>query len=419
MTKKLPRTAVWLMGFLIFLSVFRDLLANGRPLYCRIAGESYFPGLRTVFVSEDEPYDAPALRKLQNIPNQLEVWKDPSNFDTAPIYAPIPFSPGEYSTQKVCAYVRPGGGHEGLDKRFVHWLGTDSDGRDVAATVVSGARIAMLTGTLAMAIALILGLNLGMIAGFFGDDRLKLNALKMLFYALALPVALFYGLIARSYVIATATSSLEWAKSIAIVVFIMWMSGKLTWFFRNHTFSSKTIVFPADLLIMRLAEVFSSIPRLIVVIVLAVALQGITKDSIWLMIALIGAFGWTSVARLVRAELLKVRTTDYIAAARGLGFTEARVLLRHALPNTLRPIYIVFALGAANAVLLEASLSFLGYGGISFIGVSWGSLFINENSNTNPLETWWVSLFPGLMIFITVLSLNLIGEALSDRERTT
>jgi peptide/nickel transport system permease protein len=133
------------------------------------------------------------------------------------------------------------------------------------------------------------------------------------------------------------------------------------------------------------------------------------------MSALIGAFGWTGVAKYVRAELLKVRALDYITAARGLGLSEWRVLWKHALPNTLRPIYISVAFGVGNAVLLEAYLSFLGFGGSSFKGVSWGSLFLNGNSTANPIETWWVTFFPGLMIFLTVLSLNRIGEALSDR----
>ena len=133
------------------------------------------------------------------------------------------------------------------------------------------------------------------------------------------------------------------------------------------------------------------------------------------MIGLIGALGWTGVAKLVRAELLRVRALEYVSAARGLGLSEWQVLVRHALPNTLRPIYIALSFGAASAILLEAYLSLLGFGGQSFRGISWGSLFINENSSADPLETWWVTLFPGLMIFLTVLSLNRIGEALSER----
>ena len=168
------------------------------------------------------------------------------------------------------------------------------------------------------------------------------------------------------------------------------------------------------MLVMRTAEVFSSIPRLIVLVVLAVAIRGLSDGSVWLMTALIGVFSWTGVAKFVRAELLRVRALDYVTAARGLGLSPLRVLIRHALPNAMRPVYIAFAFGAASAVLLEAYLSFLGFGGAAFRGVSWGSLFINENSAANPLDTWWVTIFPGLMIFLTVSALNAIGEALGE-----
>lgn len=415
MTKKLPRTALWLMGFLLFLSVFRDVLANGRPLYCRIGGHSYWPGLRSVFVAENDPYEAEALHKLQGRPNQFEVWKDPANFDAPPVYAPIPFSAGERSTLTVNAFARPGANHNGLGARFVHWLGTDSDGRDVAATVVSGARIALMSGALAMLVALSIGLSLGMIAGFFGDDRLKVGVVQLVLLLFGILIAWFYGFTARAYTLTVHGSTLEFWKSIGIFLLILLVFNRVGRGLQRFSGFSKRIFFPADLVVMRIAEVFASIPRLILVIVMAVALQGLTKESIWLMIALIGAFGWTGVAKYVRAELLKVRALDYITAARGLGLSEWRVLWKHALPNTLRPIYISVAFGAGSAVLLESYLSFLGYGGSSFKGISWGSLFLNENSSANPIETWWVTFFPGLMIFITVLSLNRIGEALSDR----
>jgi peptide/nickel transport system permease protein len=195
----------------------------------------------------------------------------------------------------------------------------------------------------------------------------------------------------------------------------MFVFNRLGWGLRRVPYLSKRFSFPVDTLVMRMAEVFSSIPRLVLIIVMAVAMRGFTQATIWVMIALIGGFGWTGVAKLVRAELLRVRTLDYILAARGLGMSEWRVLLRHALPNTLRAVFITVSFGAAGAVLLESYLSFLGFGGQAFRGISWGSLFFNENSTANPLDTWWVTLFPGTMIFITVLSLNRVGEFLSDR----
>jgi peptide/nickel transport system permease protein len=137
-------------------------------------------------------------------------------------------------------------------------------------------------------------------------------------------------------------------------------------------------------------------------------------QSIWLMIALIGAMSWTSVARFVRAELLRIRELDYISAARGLGFPEMRVLWRHALPNALRSTMIIFAIGVGEAILLEAALSFLGFGGEDLRGKSWGSLF--SGARSNPMA-WWVTMPPGVAICITVLALNSIGEALSNKRK--
>ena len=134
----------------------------------------------------------------------------------------------------------------------------------------------------------------------------------------------------------------------------------------------------------------------------------------WVMIALIGVISWTGTARFIRADLLRVRELDYVTAARGLGFSEARILLRHALPNALRSTMIVFAFGVASAVILEASLSFLGFGGYTF-NTSWGTLL---NSARAYPTAWWVALPPGLAICITVLALNAIGDRLSARKES-
>lgn len=415
MTKKIPKTALWLLGFLLFLSVFRDVLANGRPLYCRIGGHSYWPGLRTVLVPELDFYSDSVLLRLQQQVNAYDVWKNPANFDEPPVYAPIPFSPGEHSSLHVGGLARPGTVHQGLNSRFVHWLGTDAEGRDIAATLVAGARTAMLTGALAMGVALSIGLGLGLIAGFFADERLFIRRGVLLSLLLGFPLAWFWGISVRQYTLSQSSSAEDMLISVSIFVGVLAAFAVIGRFLSKMRPFSAKIWIPADLLVMRLAEIFSSIPRLILVVVLTVALRSMFSQSIWLMIALIGAFSWMGVARLTRAELLRIRTLDYMSAARGLGLPDWRIMLRHALPNAIRPVYVAFAFGTANAILLEAYLSFLGFGGRSARGTSWGSLFYNESGASNPLESWWVTLFPGLMIFITVFSLNRIGEAFSDR----
>jgi len=405
--------SLWFLGFLLFLAVFRDVIANGRPLYCRIGGETYWPGLRTVFVDPNARFDSPALNALAE-KSQFEAWKDFSNYDEPPVFAPIPFSPGEFSTRHISGLLPPGTVQPGLAPRFQHWLGTDSDGRDVAATLVSGARVALLTGGMAMGMALLIGLTLGTVAGYFGDERLRVRRGRLWLTLLGIPVAFFCAFILRQYELSVAESSTVWWESLSVFLGIVLIFNVLGWMLSHLPFFSKPIVLPADLAIMRMAEVINALPRMIVIISLSVLMQR-QNDSIWLLIALIGVMAWTGVARFVRAELLRVRELDFVTAARGLGLPNWRILFRHALPNALRPLMVALAFGVAGAVLLEASLSFLGFGGAGLKGVSWGSLLARENAQTNPVKSWWVMMPPGLLICFTVLAFNALGEKMSEK----
>ncbi len=407
------KASLWFLGFLLFLAVFRDVIANGRPLYCRIGGEAYWPGLRAVFVNPKVRFGQPALDAFAD-KSQYESWKDFSNYDEPPVFAPIPFSAGEISTRQLSGLLAPGTVQPGLAPRFKHWLGTDSDGRDIAATLVSGARIALLTGAMAMGMALLIGLTLGTVAGYFGDERLRVSRGRLWLTLGSLPVAYFCAFILRQYELSVAETATVWWESLGVFLGIILGFNLLGGFLSRWAFFSKPIVVPADLAIMRMAEVFAALPRMIVIISLSVLMQR-QNDSIWLLIALIGVMSWTGMARFVRAELLKVRELDFVTAARGLGLPNWRILLRHALPNAIRPLLVVLALGVASAVLLEASLSFLGFGGEGLKGVSWGSLLARDNAQTNPVKSWWVMLPPGLIICFTVLAFNALGEELSDK----
>lgn len=407
-TKKL-RPALWILGCLLFLALARDFLANGRPLFCRIGQETYWPGLRTLWRDPGEPF----ADKLLDSIRINGLWKT-FPYQSA-VFAPIPFSPGEIAKPAFLpgtTPARPATIHPQLDARFRHWLGTDDRGRDVAAGLVAGARIAMQTGVTAMAMALSIGLLLGALAGFWGDDKLRLRRGRLWLTLLGLLPAWFHAFMARQYELDTGGWS-EWVKSIGIFFMIALFFNGLGWILSRIPYFGKMITVPADLIIMRLSEIFNSIPKLIFIFVV-VALLPKESQSVWVLIALIGAMSWTGVARFVRADLLRVRELDYVTAARGLGFSELRILLRHALPNALRSTMIAFAFGVAGAVLLESSLSFLGFGGEGFQGKSWGSLL---NSARVYPTAWWVALPPGLAICLTVLAMNAVGEALSENKK--
>lgn len=163
----------------------------------------------------------------------------------------------------------------------------------------------------------------------------------------------------------------------------------------------------ADTLLMRAVDLMLSIPTFF----LLLAVIAIVEPSIWNIMVVIGATSWMGVARLVRGEFLVLREADYVVAARAAGGSDARLILRHILPNALSPVYVAAILGIAGAILVESSLSFLGLG-VQPPTPSWGSILTAGKDNIE--IAWWLSLFPGLAILVTVLGYNLLGEGLRD-----
>ena len=125
----------------------------------------------------------------------------------------------------------------------------------------------------------------------------------------------------------------------------------------------------------------------------------------------IGFTGWTGIARLVRGEVLKQREQDYVTAAKALGAKWPRIILRHILPNTLAPVFVSATFGIASAILIESSLSFLGFG-VQPPTPSWGDILSQSKDFID--IAWWLTLFPGIAIFLTIISYNLVGEGLRD-----
>lgn len=214
-----------------------------------------------------------------------------------------------------------------------HWLGVDENGRDVLSRLIYGTRISLTVGLISVGVALVVGVPLGLISGYFG----------------------------------------RWTDSV----------------------------------IMRLMDAILAFPSLILALAIVVILgQGITQ----LMLAI----GITSIpvyARLVRGQVLSLKTRDYVSAALSMGANTPRILLRHILPNTTAPIIVQGSLGIAFAILSEAGLSFLGLG-VKPPTPAWGGML--QKAIPHIYRAPYLSIFPGLAIFVTVLSLNIVGDALRD-----
>lgn len=163
----------------------------------------------------------------------------------------------------------------------------------------------------------------------------------------------------------------------------------------------------ADNVIMRVAEVIFAFPGLL----FAIAIMAVIGPSLYNVFLALGLVSWTSLARVVRGQVLAIKEQEYVEAARAVGAGSARILLRHVLPNTLAPAIILVTLGIGGAILAEASLSFLGLGAQPPTP-SWGSML--STGRDYLLQAPWLSLYPGLAIFLTVMGFNLLGDGLRD-----
>lgn len=162
----------------------------------------------------------------------------------------------------------------------------------------------------------------------------------------------------------------------------------------------------ADMILQRIIEIMMTIPTFFLIVTVVAFYPG---GGIWLIMVIIGLTSWPGVARFTRAEFLKVRNMDYVTAAEALGFSNFRTIFRHVLPNAIAPVLVISAFGIASAILTESALSFLGFGSAST--VSWGSILSVARGAT---YAWWMAVFPGTAIFITVTVYNLLGEGLRD-----
>lgn len=165
-----------------------------------------------------------------------------------------------------------------------------------------------------------------------------------------------------------------------------------------------------DLVVSRLIEVKMVFPTFFLIL----TIMGIVeRPTIWHLMLVIGFTGWPGVARLIRGEILRVRELDYIAAVRALGGTDTRVIMRHVIPNSIGPVFVAATFGLAGAILVESSLSFLGFG-TPPPTASWGELLTQAYEHAITSGAWWLTIFPGLAIFFTVTAYNLVGEGLRD-----
>jgi peptide/nickel transport system permease protein len=163
-----------------------------------------------------------------------------------------------------------------------------------------------------------------------------------------------------------------------------------------------------DMVLSRIIELVMCIPSLVLILALVAMLDNVTNFD---LMAIVGITSWTGIARLARAEFIKLKQADFVVAARAMGASQWRIMFRHVLRNSLAPVLVPITFGIATAILIESGLSYLGFGA-SRPNPSWGTLL---NSGRSAIQQmWWLIVFPGAAIFLTVLAYNLIGEGLQE-----
>lgn len=399
------KSAVWSLRFLIIIFIVgmsADFIANEKPYYCVINGKSYLPVLKGIGVDLG----------IAQWPNELSNvnWHD-LKYDKV-VWALVPYSTTTLDLKNK-DYVGPFAQQDVPSSKWKHYLGTDNLGRDVLSGMIHGTTVAMMVGVVSMSVALLLGLFFGALAGYYGDNKMKMARLTIFLNVLLLPFAFFYGFGVRSYLLTDVLAVsfigflFQFVLSLLIFTFIMSIPNLLDRFLKKIPYLGEQVSVPVDILISRLIEVLDSIPSLLLILSIVAIVE---KPSLFIVMIIIGLTRWTGIARYLRGELLKVRSLEYVEAAQALGFQEWRIILRHTLPNALTPVLISVSFGVASAILLESSLSFLGIG-VPPEQVTWGSMLSLARGVP---QAWWVAIFPGFAIFITVTIFNLIGDGLTD-----
>jgi peptide/nickel transport system permease protein len=201
-------------------------------------------------------------------------------------------------------------------------LGTDNINRDVAAGMIHGTRVAMLVGIVAMSIATLIGIFFGALAGYFGDDRLKVSRIRIILNILAFILFLFYGFIVRGYALTEGDFLAQLGITAGLLVGIFAVANILVIPLKRIPFLGKKVKVAMDILVMRFIEIVNSVPVLVLILSVVAIIE--TPSLVYVM-AIIGLVSWTGIAKFLRAELLRVRNLEYVEAAQAFGFSNFRM----------------------------------------------------------------------------------------------
>ncbi len=379
----------WSMKILtafLLIAILHPFIANERPVYCKIDGNTYFPIFRDIGVNLG--FTDPYVDIVDTDWHEKEY-----EFRILPI---VPYS---YNTldKENAQFIGPFEDQNIESWRYRHWLGTDILGRDVLAGLFKGAEIAVKVGFLSVFFALILGLILGLSSAYFYRFPLKMN-IPTLILSVASIVIICYLL--------WLGSNIGFGKVVLPLLCLLILN--VTQWFIDTRYSGNIkskISIPINAIFIRLVEAMRTLPSMIFLLVFISIFETI---SIKTLIFILSFLMWPALSRYIRAEGIKVMEQDYITAAKAYGSSGLRILIRHVLPKLVVSLSVILTFSISSVILVEATLSFLGLG-LPLEQVSWGGMLNDARRN---FSAWWMAIFPGMALFLLILSLNELGEDL-------
>jgi peptide/nickel transport system permease protein len=282
----------------------------------------------------------------------------------------------------------------------VYLFGTDELGRDVFSRMMQGAWVSLTVGFVAVGIAVLVGIFLGGISGYYGQNPVGADQmLSVIAFLLGVGLLVAGVKVAGIALLAAGGTYLifsrRWKKK----------EGKRRAWEWTRVFWVGTI--SVDTLIMRFVDIMLCFPSFFLILTVVALLPA----SIYNIMIVIGLTSWMGTTRFVRAEFLSLRDQDFVTAARALGVSNWRIIFRHMIPNAIAPVLVSATIGIATAILTEAGLSFLGLG-VPPPHATWGNI-LSDGKNFI-FDAPWLTFIPGVAILIVVLSFNLFGEGLRD-----
>ncbi len=289
---------------------------------------------------------------------------------------------------------------EAVPRLGVYLFGTDDLGRDVFSRMMQGAWVSLTVGFVAVGISVVIGILLGGISGYYGQNAVRADQITATLVAMAGIGLLF--------------SKIYFSGMLLLIAGILYFVVSRWWKKRvqnpGETGWTRVLWIKAmsiDTLIMRFVDIMLCFPSFFLILTVVALLP----PSIYNIMIVIGLTSWMGTTRFVRAEFLSLREQDFVTAARALGIGNWRIIFRHMVPNAVAPVLVSATIGIASAILTESALSFLGLG-VPPPHATWGNIL--SDGKNYIFDAPWLTFVPGIAILIVVLSFNLFGEGLRD-----